>query len=74
MGFTAPEQHRFMTPLMMLLMDNILHDPVHLNYGNYGAILYLGHAGFCPSVVWPKDFLIGKSMVGGSILGSFSLP
>ena len=26
-------------------MDKILHDLIYLNYGIYGTILYLGHAG-----------------------------
>ena len=34
-------------------MDKILHYLIYLNYGIYGTIIYLGHAGFCPSTVLP---------------------
>ena len=37
-------------------MDKILHDLIYLNYGIYGTILYLGHAGFCPSTVLLAKF------------------
>ena len=36
---------------MTRLMDKIRHDLIYLHYGIYGAMLYLGHAEFCPSAV-----------------------
>ena len=39
--------------MMIRLMDKILHYLRTLNYGNYGIFLIIGHAGFCPSAVWP---------------------
>ena len=36
-------------------MDKSLHEPIYQNNGNYGNMLYLGHAGFCTSAIMSRD-------------------
>ena len=35
-----------------------------LNYGNYGIVLIMGNAGFCPSAVWFMELWVSGIAVG----------